>query len=79
MAETVNTQVVEAEIAQLSREIEAKRHLLEASRGIVEEKELIRATVSEKFSPPAPLPTSPSPLPPREFPASAIEKSSHVS
>lgn len=41
---------IEAEIAELSEKIANKRRELEASRGIVEEREVLKATLGEKIS-----------------------------
>jgi len=49
MAEPTQRGAVEAEIAQLSRQIEEKRRLLEGQHGIVEEKELVRHVIAEKI------------------------------
>jgi hypothetical protein len=48
MAENTFSNNIEAEIAQLSQEIEAKRRLLEESKGIVEEREVLGEVVAEK-------------------------------
>ncbi|MBI5138824.1 MAG: hypothetical protein HZA95_03445 [Candidatus Vogelbacteria bacterium] len=49
MTDQINRGNVEAEIAELSRQIEEKRRMLEAGHGIVEEKELVRHVVAEKI------------------------------
>ncbi|HRY62780.1 MAG TPA: hypothetical protein P5056_03365, partial [Candidatus Paceibacterota bacterium] len=41
---------IEAEIAELTRQIEAKRDILESKKGIVEEKDIVRQVVGEKIS-----------------------------
>lgn len=41
---------IEAEIAELTKQIEAKRSILESERGIVEEKDAVRQVVGEKIS-----------------------------
>lgn len=41
---------IELEIADLTKQIEAKRKILEASKGIIEEKEVVRQAVGEKIS-----------------------------
>ncbi|HBM46131.1 MAG: hypothetical protein UT05_C0003G0096 [Parcubacteria group bacterium GW2011_GWF2_38_76] len=41
---------IEAEIAELTKQIENKRHILESEKGFVEEKEIIRQAVGEKMS-----------------------------
>ena len=49
MAENTTTGSIEAEIAQLSRQIEEKRRILESRHGIIEGKELVRHVVAEKI------------------------------
>ncbi|OHB25088.1 MAG: hypothetical protein A2542_00120 [Parcubacteria group bacterium RIFOXYD2_FULL_52_8] len=49
MVETSQRGAVEAEIAQLAKQIEAKRRLLESEHGIVDEKDAVRHVVAEKF------------------------------
>lgn len=51
---------IEAEIAELSKQIEQKRNLLESQKGIIEEKELVRTAIGEKISS-RPVASSPSP------------------
>lgn len=41
---------IEAEIAELTKQIEAKRRVLESDNGIIEEKEFVRSAVAEKIS-----------------------------
>lgn len=41
---------IEAEIAELASQIEAKRKLLESEKGLVEEKEVLKSAVGEKMS-----------------------------
>ena len=41
---------IEAEIAELASQIEAKRKILESERGMVEEREIVRQAVGEKMS-----------------------------
>jgi hypothetical protein len=58
MAENFDQNIIEAEIAQLSKEIEDKRRQLESQRGITGEstgdKELVRAVMAEKIFPAQP-------------------------
>lgn len=41
---------IEQEIADLTKQIEAKRRILESEKGIIEEKEIVRDVVAEKIS-----------------------------
>ncbi len=45
-----NSSSIEAEIAELSKTIEQKRKLLEESKGVFEDKEVLRQAVGEKIS-----------------------------
>jgi hypothetical protein len=45
-----NSPVLEAEIAELSRQIEAKRKQLEVENGIVSDQEIVAQTVAESFT-----------------------------
>ena len=60
MPEELGRSVIEAEIADLTREIDARRKMLEAQGGVVVEapsgRELVRTALIEKMSPGAPLP-----------------------
>ena len=53
---------IEAEIAELSAQIEAKRRILESEQGIVEDRALVRQVVSD-FVPPAQTTVSSAPPP----------------
>lgn len=50
MPEDFSKSNIEAEIAELSEKIAAKRKQLEASSGIVEERELVKSVLGEKIS-----------------------------
>jgi hypothetical protein len=41
---------IEAEIAELTKQIEIKRRVLESEKGIIEEKDVVRQAVGEKIS-----------------------------
>lgn len=41
---------IEAEIAELTKQIESKRRVLESKKGFIEEKDLVRQAVGEKIS-----------------------------
>lgn len=69
MTDQTNRGSVEAEIAELSKQIEEKRRSLEAGHGIIEEKDLVRHVVAERIgevmgqalsiTPPAVTPVAP--------------------
>lgn len=48
--ENVSQSVIESEIAELTKQIEAKRTVLEQTKGLIEEKEIVRQVVGEKIS-----------------------------
>lgn len=41
---------IEAEIAELTKQIEAKRNILESQKGIIEEKDIVRQAVGERIA-----------------------------
>lgn len=59
MAEDFSKNMIEAEIAELSKKIEEKRRQLEGKSGIVEERELVKSAivehVGENTTPPLPV------------------------
>jgi len=54
MSENFVANDLEAEIAELSRQIEDKKRTLEAENGIIHEKEVVSEAVAEHFYTPAP-------------------------
>ena len=49
MSEGLSDNIIEREIADISKEIEAKRDVLEKEHGIIEEKEVVRRVVAGKI------------------------------
>ncbi len=41
---------IESEIAELTKQIEEKRRILESNKGIIEEKEIVRQAIGEKIA-----------------------------
>jgi hypothetical protein len=81
MPENISQNVIEAEIVLLTKEIEEKRRMLEAQKGVIEapkdEKELVRAVLAEKFPSSAPVQTQapvPAPATPAVPPPTAAKK-----
>ena len=50
MAEDISRNNIEAEIAELSQKIAEKRSQLEASKGIISERELVKSALGERIS-----------------------------
>lgn len=61
MSETFEQNKIEQEIAELSKQIEQKRNLLESQKGIIEEKEVVREVLGEKIKQVSPVPPASSP------------------
>lgn len=71
--EHLGRDVIEAEIAELSREIETKRRALEAATGIVDENRLVREAITERVYEQPPVNTSPASIPPATSYLDALE------
>ena len=50
MAEQFSQNKIEAEIAELAKQIDAKRRVLEDQKGMIEDKEIVRQAVGEKIN-----------------------------